>query len=203
MPDIFAFLSYAFVMTFTPGPNNMMCLVNGSEFGFKRTLRFIAGLFVGVTLVMITCSYFNLSLSQFVPSFRPVAETLGGLYMLYLAANLVKSDMNTVSVKARSATFVTGIAMQFVNAKLLLYGLTVTANFITPYYKSPVVTFLFSILLACCSVLSAICWTLFGTAIQRFFGKYKRPLNIGMALLLIYAALSISGILPRIMRLLN
>jgi len=39
---------------------------------------------------------------------------------------------------------------------------------------------------------------LFGTTIQRLFGQYRKPLNIGLALLLLYAALSISGILPRI-----
>jgi threonine/homoserine/homoserine lactone efflux protein len=88
--------------------------------------------------------------------------------------------------------------MQFVNAKMLLYGLTVTATFITPYYQSPVILLLFSVFLACCSALAASCWALFGTTIQRLFGQYRKPLNIGLALLLLYAAVSISGILPRI-----
>ncbi len=198
MPNVLAFLSYVLAMTITPGPNNMMCLVNGSRFGFRQTLRFIAGIFAGVIVVMTACSYFNLSLSRFVPSFRPFAEALGGLYMLYLAVRVFKTDVNTATANARSATFVTGMAMQFVNAKMLLYGLTVTANFITPYYQSPVVLILFSVFLACCSAIAASCWALFGTTIQRLFGQYRKPFNIGLALLLLYAALSISGILPRI-----
>jgi cysteine/O-acetylserine efflux protein len=52
MPDVFAFLSYVLVMALSPGPNNMMCLVNGSKFGFRQTFRFISGLFVGVVVVM-------------------------------------------------------------------------------------------------------------------------------------------------------
>jgi len=122
MPNVLAFLSYVLAMTITPGPNNMMCLVNGSRFGFRQTLRFIAGIFAGVIVVMTACSYFNLSLSRFVPSFRPFAEALGGLYMLYLAVRVFKTDVNTATANARSATFVTGMAMQFVNAKMLLYG---------------------------------------------------------------------------------
>lgn len=203
MPNVFAFLSYILVMTLTPGPNNMMCLVNGSKFGFRQTLRFIAGLFIGVVVVMTGCSYFNLSLSRFIPSFRPIAEILGGLYLLYLAVRILRSDETAVSANTHSATFVTGVAMQFVNVKLLLYALTVTANFITPYYESSLVIVLICVFLGFCSAISASCWALFGTAIQRFFGQYRKPLNIGMALLLLYAALSISGMLPRIRLLLK
>ena len=202
MPNVRAFLSYIVAMTITPGPYSMMWLVNGSRFGFRKTLQFIAGLFAGVIVVMTACSYFNLSLSRLIPSFRPFAEALGGLYMLYLAVRVLRTDVNTATANARSATFATGMGMQFVNAKMLLYGLTVTANFITPYYQSPAILLLFSVFLACCSALAASCWALFGTTIQRLFGQYRRPLNIGLTLLLLYAALSISGILPRIRSLL-
>jgi len=202
MPNVLAFLSYILAMTITPGPNNMMCLVNGSRFGFRKTLHFIAGLFAGVIVVMTACNYFNLSLARFVPSFRPFAEGLGGLYMLYLAVRVLRTDVSTATANARSATFVTGMAMQFINAKMLIYGLTVTANFITPYYQSPAILLLFSVFLACCSALAASCWALFGTTIQRAFGQYRKPLNTGLAVLLLYAAVSISGILPRIRSLL-
>ncbi len=61
MPNVLAFLSYILAMTITPGPNNMMCLVNGSRFGFRQTLHFIAGLFAGVIVVMTACSYPSLT----------------------------------------------------------------------------------------------------------------------------------------------
>jgi cysteine/O-acetylserine efflux protein len=198
MPNVFAFLSYVLIMTLTPGPNNMLCLVNGSRHGFRQTFHFIFGLFMGVTVIMLGCSYLNLSLSRFVPVFRPVAEILGGLYMLYLAVRILRSEEATANANIHNATFAMGIGMQFVNVKLLLYALTVTANFVTPYYESFISVFLICVFLGCCSVIAASCWTLFGTGIQRFFGQYRRPLNTGMALLLLYAALSISGMLPRI-----
>ena len=198
MPNVFAFLSYIFIMTLTPGPNNMVCLVNGSRFGFRQTFHFIAGLSIGVIVIMLGCSYLNLSLSRFIPSFRPIAEALGGLYMLYLAVRILRSEEATANTNTHSATFAMGIGMQFVNVMLLLYALTVTANFVTPYYESFIAVFLICVFLGCCSVMAASCWALFGTAIQRFFGQYRKPLNMGMALLLLYAALSISGMLPRI-----
>ena len=78
MPNVFAFLSYIFIMTLTPGPNNMVCLVNGSRFGFRQTFHFIAGLSIGVIVIMLGCSYLNLSLSRFITSIRTIAEVMGG-----------------------------------------------------------------------------------------------------------------------------
>lgn len=92
MPDMFACLSYVFIMTITPGPNNMVCLVNATKFGFRRTLPFLSGLAVGVIVIMIGSSYLNLSLSRFIPSFRPIAEVFGGLYMTYLAVRILRSE---------------------------------------------------------------------------------------------------------------
>ena len=191
MPNVLAFLSYILAMTITPGPNNMMCLVNGSRFGFRQTLRFIAGIFAGVIVVMTACSYFNLSLSRFVPSFRPFAEALGGCTCCIWPCG---TKMNT-NRNARSSTL-SRMAMQFVNAKMLLYGLRDSTS--SPHTTSPRCIDSVPVFLACCSALAASCWALFGTTIQRLFGQYRKPLNIGLALLLLYAALSISGILPRI-----
>jgi cysteine/O-acetylserine efflux protein len=198
MPDMFACLSYVFIMTITPGPNNMVCLVNATKFGFRRTLPFLSGLAVGVIVIMIGSSYLNLSLSRFIPSFRPIAEVFGGLYMTYLAVRILRSEGVTADADTGSATFAMGFGMQFINAKLILYALTVTANFVTPYYQSFIAIVLICTFLGCVSAMMASCWALFGTAIQHFFGKYRKIVNTGMALLLLYAALSISGLLTRI-----
>jgi hypothetical protein len=48
------------------------------------------------------------------------------------------------------------------------------------------------------SLASTSCWAVFGTGIQRLLGKYGRALNIVMALLLVYTAASVSGVLPRV-----
>jgi cysteine/O-acetylserine efflux protein len=84
-----------------------------------------------------------------------------------------------------------GITMQFVNPKVILYGITVTSSFILPYYSDFGALFLFAMLLAFVGFLATSCWAMFGAMFQKLLSKYKKPFNIMMALLLIYSALSV------------
>ena len=57
---VFSFLLYVFVMSFTPGPNNIMAMLFANQYGFKKTLRFCLGVGAGFFVIMILSSYFNL-----------------------------------------------------------------------------------------------------------------------------------------------
>ncbi|MEA4882281.1 MAG: LysE family transporter [Clostridia bacterium] len=203
MPNPIAFLSYVLVVTFTPGPNNIMSFVMGSEFSFRRTWPFRLGVAVGFAVVMVASSYLNLFLFSAVPKMKPIAQIVGGAYMLYLAARVLASNVEATNEEAHLISFPTGVALQFINPKAILYGLTVTANFITPYYHSTASLLLFSVLLGSVSLASTSCWAMFGMGLQRLFAQHRRSLNTAMALLLIYTAISVSGVLPRIHALLN
>ena len=175
-----------------------MSLAMGSKYGFARTLPFRLGVAAGFGLVMIASSYLNLLLFNIMPKMKPIAETIGGAYMLYLAARVLMSEVDAAHEDAHLMSFPAGAALQFVNPKAILYGLTVTATFITPYYHSAASLLFFSALLGSISLASTSCWAMFGAGIQRLLGRYGRSLNIVMALLLVYTAASVSGVLPRI-----
>ena len=49
---LIAFVMFAIVMFFTPGPNNIMLLSSGLTYGFRRTLPHIAGVTVGVAFML-------------------------------------------------------------------------------------------------------------------------------------------------------
>jgi len=211
MFNLGAFLSYAFVVSFTPGPNNIMSMANASKYGYKKTLEFIAGVCIGFFTIMILSSYFNLMLFNLMPKVKIFMGMLGAGYMIYLAIKIMKSKEEVVdegdkdtanknnlhkSSKDRNdvGSFFTGMIMQFVNPKAILYGITVVSNFIIPYYKSNIALIIFSILLAFVAFMSTSCWALFGSLFNKFLSKYRKQFNIAMGLLLIYSALSISGI---------
>lgn len=44
--------SFAFVSSITPGPNNIMLLTSGANFGFRRTLPHLAGVVLGYSLMI-------------------------------------------------------------------------------------------------------------------------------------------------------
>ena len=91
MPNVFAFLSYVAVTTFTPGPNNIMSMSNASRFGFRRSMRFTLGVCAGFFMVVGLSIVFTIALYRAIPSIRPVMTVIGAAYILWLAWKTVTS----------------------------------------------------------------------------------------------------------------
>lgn len=193
MPNLFPFLSYVFVVTFTPGPNNIMSMVNANKFGFRRTRGFLLGVFAGFSIVMILSSYFNLILFNLIPKIKVFMGILGAAYMIYLAFKIV-TGKDHAEDNPKYNSFPAGVALQFVNPKGILYGITVVSNFILPYSRSDLFLVSSSIALGAVAYLSVSSWALFGAFFQRFLSKHRKPFNVAMGILLVYSAVSISGL---------
>lgn len=192
MPNFTAFLSYVIISTFTPGPNNIMAMSNASRYGFRKSLRFNIGVFLGFFIIMILSSIFSVALYKIIPSIKPVMTFIGAAYILYLAWKTYKSEPHDDDESSKSTnSILSAILLQFVNTKVILYCITAISTFIIPYYKSVFVLILFSIALAFTGFVSTCCWALFGAVFQRFIVKNDKAINITMALLLLYCAISL------------
>lgn len=193
----FAFIFYMFVSCITPGPNNLMCMANGTKYGFRKSLRFCFGVTTGFTLILllaIGCNYFIYS---YIPTIVRVMTPLGALYILWLAWIIWRDKPKAEKAEKKSRlqldtrALSTGMILQFVNPKGLLYGITLITNFVFPYDRS-VGMFALTLVINWFMVLfSNICWVLFGSIFQKFFEDYKKILNAVMALLLVYCAVSL------------
>lgn len=62
MPNVFAFLSYVALTTFTPGPNNIMSMSNASRFGLRRSMRFTVGVCAGFFVIVGLAIAFTVAL---------------------------------------------------------------------------------------------------------------------------------------------
>lgn len=201
MFNLGAFLSYVFVVTFTPGPNNIMAMANAGKYGFRRTLKFNLGVFTGFLVLLLSSSYFNLFLFNVIPKIRTFMGILGAGYMVYLAFKIMngkekkEDDKENVEENKKLNLYLSGLALQLVNPKVILYSITVISNFIIPYYKSNLALILFSILLSVIGFTSICSWALFGSIFNRFLYKYQKQFNIAMGILLIYSAVSVSGLI--------
>jgi cysteine/O-acetylserine efflux protein len=196
MIKLIPFLSYVFVTSFTPGPNNILSMMNAQKYGFKNSFRFNLGILAGFIILMIACSYFNLFLFNFIPKIQHYVGIFGAVYMLYLAYKVIfGTKKRTGPANKESNTYLAGLTMQFFNPKVILYGITVIATFITPFYKSGFTLILFSLFLAFIGFVATLCWALFGALLQNFLAKYNKQFNIVMGLLLVYCAISISGLI--------
>ncbi|MDR2700809.1 MAG: LysE family transporter [Spirochaetaceae bacterium] len=88
-------------------------------------------------------------------------------------------------------SFIIGALLQFINPKMILYGITVMSSYILPYYKEIPILVIFVFLLSLMSFISTICWALFGSLFSVMFNKHKKLLDIIMAILLLYCAISL------------
>ena len=192
MINLAPFLSYVFVTSFTPGPNNIMSMTNANRDGFKKTINFDFGVFAGFLVIMLACSYFNLFLFKLIPRIKIIMSIIGSAYMVYLAYKIYTSKtVEGKSSNTHTNSIFTGLMMQFINPKAILYGLTVASSFIIPYYKTHAALILFSLLLAFIAFASTVCWALFGALFQKFLSKYRKAFNTTMSLLLLYSAIAI------------
>ena len=191
MPNIYPFLTYVLVTTFTPGPNNILAMSNSLRYGYRRTLPFLTGITAGFLIMMLFSGLLNVVLVRLVPQIRFWLNILGAGYMLYLAAHIVFSKPSSDDPGQNQLnTFGAGFALQFINLKAILYGVTVFALFITPLYQNPIIVSLFAPLLAGIGFISVSSWALGGNLFRRFLQKYERWFNLAMGVLLVYTAMA-------------
>ncbi|MDK9711084.1 LysE family transporter [Acidaminobacter sp.] len=193
MPNVAAFLSYVFITTFTPGPNNIMSMSNASRYGFLKSLPFNIGIFFGFLVILALSSLFSVSLYNVIPSIKPVMTVVGAVYILWLAWKTYHSKPHdsSGSGEKQTNTITAGLLLQFVNPKVILYSITTLSTFVVPYYSSIPVVIAFAVFLAFVGFVSTCCWSLFGSVFQRFLHSHQKLINSAMALLLVYCAVSL------------
>lgn len=202
MFNLFTFITYACIVSFTPGPNNIMVLAYATKKGHKKTLPFRLGVATGFFIILVLSVFFNQVLVQLLPKAQLIMRFIGTAFMLYLAFKFsgiqLPSSWNKKSKKTEQTialTYRTGIFLQLVNPKGLLVGLTIIPTFIAPYFSNYFMQIAFALLLSLIALAATTSWAIFGTMFNRFITQYERPFNLVMSLLLVYSALSISGIL--------
>ena len=117
---------------------------------------------------------------------------VGAIYILWLAWKTYKSKPpGECEDKRGTNTFISGLILQFVNPKVILYGITTVSTFIAPYYKSVYVLTGFAAFLALVGFIATSCWSLFGAVFQKVLANNYKVINIFMSLLLLYCAVSL------------
>jgi len=190
MPNVFAFLSYVAVASFTPGPNNIMSMANASRHGFRRTVRFTLGVCAGFFLIVGLSITFTIALYRVIPAIKPAMTVLGATYILWLAWKTV-TDSPHDDTSVGQTSFLAGLLLQFLNPKAILYGITAASTFIVPYYHSTAVFVGFAAALALVSLAATSCWALFGSVFRRFMAENHRAVGLVMGALLVYCAVSL------------
>ena len=185
---LIAFVLFATVMFFTPGPNNIMLLSSGLTYGFRPTIPHIAGITVGFAFMI---GAVGLGLGTIFITF-PVLQTIlkyaGIAYLIYLAAAIAMSGPVSADQDNRRGpmTFWGAAMFQWINAKgwVMVIGTITAYAAIAAYPWNIAIQVALSLLLG---ILSCTAWALFGTALRPILTSRRavRAFNIVMAVLLL------------------
>src|SRR6187551_1613689 len=88
---LLAFVVFAAVAAFTPGPNNAMILTSALNFGLQRTVPHILGVSIGFTLLIAVFGFGLGAIFQSYPIIHTVLKYVGALYLVWLAIMIARA----------------------------------------------------------------------------------------------------------------
>ncbi|MBY0010740.1 LysE family translocator [Paenibacillus typhae] len=191
--NLTAFLVYCVVVTFTPGPTNIVILSTVQHNSLKQAMKYVWGATLAFGLLLAASALLNRILAGVLPGVLTVMQAVGSLYMLYLAVQIYR--MNTAEAQNHNTSgFASGLLMQFINPKVILFTLTVIPGYVLPYYSSPLTLAVFVIVITVIGFLAFMAWLVFGAVFRAFLQAHRRTANTVMALFMVYSAVMVSGI---------
>ena len=164
---------------------------NAGKYGFKKGLRFNVGVLFGFLVVMTICAAFTSLLHNFIPQIEPVMLCVGAAYILWLAWTVWRDNPHSDTRGVmQTNSIASGMVLQFINVKVILYGITGISTFVLPYYKGFWALLPFVLLMSVVGFAGTCCWSLFGAVFERFFRQHKKAMDVLLSLLLVYCAVS-------------
>lgn len=179
-----SFFLYCIINAFTPGPGNILALNTVTNYGRKKGKPLFSGIIAGYYVVQAICAIFVFGISSFLPDVLKILKYIGAAYILWLAFHIAvsKPDMGNDS---KSASFIKGFMLQFVNVKIYMFGITALTGYITDYSTSLGILLLFEMIIATIGAVATITWIGLGILIQKYYLKYYQMINIVLALTLL------------------
>jgi threonine/homoserine/homoserine lactone efflux protein len=174
-------------MAYTPGPINIMSMNNVRNIGLKNSILFNFGNYVGHFFVMLECLAFSKILFAILPQIQFPMKIMGAMYLAYLMIKTIMPSSKEHHVKEnKKGNFIVGALLQLINVKVILFGLTVMTSYLLPYFKSIPVLILLCLLMSSIQLTGNICWTIFGTLLDKIFKNQRKLLNVIMSIMLLY-----------------
>ena len=183
---VFALIAFAFVMSITPGPNNLMLMASGANFGFRLTIPHMLGISIGHSFMVVLLGVGLVGLFEAFPASYTVLKVVSVLYLLWLAWKIATAAPPEGEVgKGRPLTFLQAAAFQWVNPKAWAMAIGAIAAYAPSQDLGAVV--LVALVFSLTNLPSIAVWAGLGTALSGILTNAARlrTFNFVMAALLI------------------
>jgi threonine/homoserine/homoserine lactone efflux protein len=187
-PTLFAgFLVFALVSSVTPGPNNLMLMASGVNYGLRRTLPHMAGVCLGFGAMTFAVGIGLAGIFGALPWLYVVLRWGAAAYILYLAYKMATAHgVGNAVTGAQPMRFLNAVAFQWVNPKAWVMALGAVTTYAEPGRLTADVGLIAATYMLV-NIPCGLAWTVSGVGIKRFLkrGHTLRVFNIGMAVLLV------------------
>ena len=195
---IYPLVLFAFVSSATPGPNNMMLLASGANFGLWRTVPHMVGIGLGFGLMIVMVGVGLMQVFDAFPITNLILKIVSVIYLLWLSwkiATAAPKLADAPDTGGTPMTFLQAAAFQWVNPKAWSMGIYAITNFAKDddgarsFLSVCVVAFAFVLV----NFPSVTIWTVLGQQMRRFLTSPARlrAFNWTMAVLLVLTFLPV------------
>ena len=186
-----AFVIYCIVSAITPGPANLTTLSAALKYGRKRAMIQWRGIAAGFSIDAFAASLIAWFFGSAFGKYLRVLTFVGAAYILWLAWHLYKSEGTGEAEAAGRCNFFTGLIVQLTNPKVIIFCITALTTYALPYAERYTDVLKVAFLLLLTGPVANLVWLFAGASLKRFFENYQKPVNIVMALSLVFCAISI------------
>lgn len=186
------FLIAALALAGSPGPATLSLAAAGAAFGARRGVAYLAGLTIGMVVVMGIVASGVVGLRLAVPGAGPVVTGLAGLYFVWLAWRIATAPpLSEEGPERPPPTFLAGLLLSLVNPK----GYAAMAALYSGFILMPGQVVLdIAVKAAGLTLVIAVVnvgWLLVGAALTRLFRdpRSNRIVNVAFAILLLGSVL--------------
>lgn len=189
MSELFlALVAFCAVTLITPGPNNVMLMTSGLNYGFQRSQPHLWGVTLGFAVMVLAVGLGLGAVFAAYPVVYTILKYAGALYLLYLAWVIAMSGPveDEEAASGRPLTFAQAAAFQWINPKgwvMAVGSVSAYAGIAVFPYNMVVIAALFCAL----GVVSSSLWTVLGQSLRRLLtdARAVRIFNGAMALALV------------------
>lgn len=178
-----ALATFCFVSSITPGPNNLMLMASGANFGFRRTVPHMLGVGLGFTAMVVLVGVGLVQVFDAYPISHTILQVASVAYLLFLAWKIATAAPPKDATRTGTPiTFVQAALFQWVNPKA--WAMALTAVTIYAPSQSLAAIALVAVIFGAINLPSVSTWTLLGQQMRRLLTNRPRlrAFNITMAL---------------------
>ena len=185
-PELFLLIGISCSLGYTPGPNNAVASFSGFNFGIKKTIPLILGVWLGYSILVILINFVLISTFIKYPIIQEVIKIFGTFFLLYLAYKISFSSNSSNSNTQNPVKFFDTFFFQFVNPKGVIAAITIISKFVSDhdYFYSSILVIVVCSFTAFLTITS---WTFFGKFLRKFAtnNNFIKLFNYSMSILLL------------------